>query len=145
MIENLTDTTFRLHGLPTGLYDSLDDEALYSGDEEGGSERSRDLYGAWLFDRDYDTFTDEAGNKKRWYSGMGWPAPANRVTREMEPALQREFFLDRIRAAAQALPEGAWLVSKGWWDDAWLETYQRNGSIVIELEERRATMFKLTF
>lgn len=135
---------FKLLGLPTGMYDNLDDEAYY-GSEEGRAERARDRFYDYVHGLGYGMSVMPDGTMKPYYSGLGMPAPVKPLTGAAEKALQTRFFHKRIRDAARATPEFQWLRKAGYKFAYPASTYNRGeGSIrLIFPAEAQALAFKL--
>jgi hypothetical protein len=148
-IERISVTEYLVKGLPQNMRENLDDEAYYEGEDENGgrqSERARDQYRAWLTHQGWDTYIDADGVAQSWYPGMGDPDPVRRVTDADRPTLDRAFYISRLESAAKKTPEGKWLAEHGLWNQAFLDSYKRSGSIVVTFpSEVHAALFAEQF
>lgn len=105
MIERLSPTSFRLSGLPKGLFPNLDDESHFGGEEAiVSSERAANLF-------------------YKWAREMGYEKPGKRMTVAQEEALEQAFWEYRIATFVGQLPEGAWLQEQGLWQNSWADDY----------------------
>ena len=135
---------FKLLGLPDGMYDNLDDEAYYGGDE-AQTERARDRFFDYAHGLGYNMSTMPDGSTQPYYTGLGMPEPAKPLTRRIEAALQKRFFRKRILEAARATPEFQWLRKARYKFAYPASTYDRGeGAIrLIFHTEAQALAFKL--
>lgn len=135
---------FKLLGLPTEMYDNLDDEAYY-GSEEGQAERARDQFYKYVRSLGYGMSVMPDGTMKPYYSGLDMPAPTKPLTVAAEKMLQKRFFKQRVLNAARATPEFQWLKKARYKFTYPASTYSRgDGSLrLIFQNEAQALAFKL--
>lgn len=135
---------FKLLGLPSGMYDNLDDEAHYGWDD-AQAERARDQFFDYAQGLGYGMSVMPDGTMKRYYPGFDMPAPSKPLTRATEVALQKRFYRKRILDAARATPEFRWLRKARYKFLYPASTYNRGeGSIRLIFDaEAQALAFKL--
>lgn len=143
-IATISKNEFKLLGLPSGMYDNLDDEAYY-GSNEGQAERARDQFYDYAHGLGYNMCVMPDGTREPYYTGVGLPAPEKPLTAAIEKALQKRFFRKRVLDAARATSEFQWLRSARYKFAYPASSYdRRDGSISLIFQSNaQALAFKL--
>ncbi len=143
-IANVDRREFKLLGLPTEMYENLDDEAYY-GSNGSQTERARDQFSEYVHSLGYDMSVMPDGTKKPYYSGLDMPTPEKPLMAAVEAALQKRFFSKRVLDAARATPEFQWLRKARYKFTYPASTYNRGeGSLRLIFQvEAQALAFKI--